>query len=366
LAAEGPASVAFNHALAVLIDGDRFEQAASPLEAGLAAAREQGSLLGLASLTGLKAIIVWRRGSLFDVEALSRVVLELLADSGTSLYDPTYWAYLAAALVERAELRQAEEALARTGIGPDMPILTSRGMPLFARARLRLAQGRGQEALADLLELRTRERALGVRHMRFPWRRDAVQAALALDDRALAEELATEQLKLTRRWDIPSARGIALSSAGLATGGAEGLELLAQGVDVLACSPARLDYARALADLGAALRRAGRRAQAREPLTEAIQVAQACGASALAARAHQELMTAGARPRRLQFTGAAALTAGERRIAALAAQGNSNRQIAAELFITTRTVENHLASCYRKLGISSRSQLPAALGQAAR
>jgi hypothetical protein len=180
--------------------------------------------------------------------------------------------------------------------------------------------------------------------MRFPWRRDAVQAALDLDDPELANELGEEQLELTTRWDIPSARGIALSTAGLATGGTEGLQLLAEGADLLAGWPARLDHARALADLGAALRRAGRRAQAREPLTDAIQTAQACGASALAARAHEELITAGARPRRLQFTGAAALTASERRVATLAAQGNSNRQIAAAPFITVRTVENHLAN----------------------
>jgi hypothetical protein len=71
--------------VAVLIDGDRFEQAASPLEAGLAAAREQGSLPGLASLTGLKVIVAWRRGTLFEVEAFSRVVLELLTESGHAL-----------------------------------------------------------------------------------------------------------------------------------------------------------------------------------------------------------------------------------------------------------------------------------------
>ena len=198
--------------------------------------------------------------------------------------------------------------------------------------------------------------------MRFPWRRDAVEAALALQDTALAAALAAEQLELARRWDIPSARGIALCTQGLATGGAEGLELLERGVALLSGSPARLDHVRALVDLGTALRRAGRRARAREPLQEAIQTAQACGASALAARAHEELLGTGARPRRLHFTGAEALTAGERRVATLAAQGQSNRQIAAALYITVRTVENHLAGCYRKLGISSRRDLPGALG----
>jgi DNA-binding CsgD family transcriptional regulator len=361
LAAQGPVSVPFNHAVAVLIDGDRFEQAAGPLAEALAEAREQGSLLGVASLTILQAVGAWRRGALFEVEAVCRGVLEMAEHCGTSVLDHTCWAYLGAVLTERSELDQAEQAIARTGVGPDLPNLTYEGMPFVARARLRLAQGRPDEALGDLLELRSRERTLGVRHMRFPWRRDAVGAALALDDPALAAELAGEQLELAGRWDIPSARGIALCTDGLATGGAEGLERLEQGVALLSGSPARLEQARALVDLGAALRRAGRRARAREPLEAAIRSAQACGASALAARAHQELLATGARPRRLQCTGADALTVSERRVATLAAQGESNRQIAVALYVTVRTVENHLASCYRKLGINSRHDLAGAL-----
>jgi DNA-binding CsgD family transcriptional regulator len=361
LAAQGPVSVAFNHAVAVLIDGDRFERASGPLAAALAAAREQGSLLGVACLTGMQAVGAWRRGALSEVEALCQVILQVGEDGGGWFFDRTYWAYLGAALTERSELDQAEEAIARIGVGPGIPNLSYEGMPFLARARLRLAQGRPAEALADLLELRSRERALGVRHMRFAWRRDAVAAALALDETALAAELAGEQLELVRTWDIPSARGIALCTQGVATGGADGLELLERGVALLSGSPARLDHVRALVDLGAALRRAGRRAHARESLREAIHTAQACGASALAARAHHELLATGARPRRLQFTGAQALTAGERRVATLAAQGQSNRQIAAALYVTVRTVENHLASCYRKLDISSRHDLAGAL-----
>jgi DNA-binding NarL/FixJ family response regulator len=361
LARQGSLSWAFNHAVAVLIDGDQLEQAAGPLEAGLAVAREQGSLPGVATLTGLQAIIAWRRGMVLETEALSREVLELFAASGTSVPDPHYRAYLGAALVEAGRLDEAEEAIARSGVGPGLPNLSFGGMPFVARARLRLADGRPDEALQDLLELRSREKALEVRHMRFAWRRDAVQASLALGDAKLAAELAGEQLELTTRWDIPSARGIALSTQGLAAGGGEGLELLAQGAALLAGSPARLDHARALADLGAALRREGRRAQARQPLTAAIEQARGCGATALAERARAELVAAGARPRRQRFTGVESLTAAEWRVARLATQGHSNREIAVALFITVRTVENHLASCYRKLGIGSRQALAGAL-----
>jgi DNA-binding CsgD family transcriptional regulator len=81
----------------------------------------------------------------------------------------------------------------------------------------------------------------------------------------------------------------------------------------------------------------------------------------LAEEAHEELIATGARPRRVVRTGAASLTPSERRIAAMAAEGLSNRDIAQALFVTLRTVEMHLSNSFRKLGISSRTQLPAAL-----
>jgi DNA-binding CsgD family transcriptional regulator len=361
LEAEGPMSVSFNHAVAVLVDGDRFEEAAGPVDTALAMARERGSLLGLTTLTGLRAIMAWRKGTLLEVEALCREIVRMAEDSDSPIVGVQYWAYLGAALTERSELEQAEAAIAKTRVGAGLPNGTADGMPFVARARLRLAQGRPDEALGDLLELRARERALGVRHMRFAWRADGVNAALAVDEPGLARELAAEQVDLTRRWDTPSARGIALCGQGLATGGADGLELLDRGAALLSRSPARLDHARALADLGAALRREGRRAQARPPLTAAIEHARVLGASALAERARRELVAAGAKPRRQQFSGAESLTAAEWRVARLARDGRSNRQIAAEQFVTVRTVENHLASCYRKLGIGSRRELAGAL-----
>jgi len=79
-------------------------------------------------------------------------------------------------------------------------------------------------------------------------------------------------------------------------------------------------------------------------------------------RAHDELQVAGARPRRLQFSGVEALTASERRVCDLAATGRSNREIAQELFVTPKTVENHLGRAYGKLGIGSREALADVLG----
>jgi DNA-binding NarL/FixJ family response regulator len=135
---------------------------------------------------------------------------------------------------------------------------------------------------------------------------------------------------------------------------------------VLGDSPARLEHGKARTELGAALRRANRRSQAREQLRQAVELATICGATHLAARAERELLATGARPRRIALSGADSLTPSERRVAELAASGPTNREIAQALFVTQRTIEVHLTSIYRKLGISSRSQLAAALADSPR
>jgi DNA-binding CsgD family transcriptional regulator len=150
----------------------------------------------------------------------------------------------------------------------------------------------------------------------------------------------------------------------LIRGGDDGIALIREALAVLEPSPARLEHAYALANLGAALRRANHRAEAREHLRLALELAQRCGAVLLAEEAHEELIATGARPRRIVQSGAASLTPSEGRIAAMAADGLSNRDIAQALFVTLRTVEMHLSNAFRKLGVSSRTQLPAALAGA--
>jgi DNA-binding CsgD family transcriptional regulator len=104
-----------------------------------------------------------------------------------------------------------------------------------------------------------------------------------------------------------------------------------------------------------------RRREGREALRRAAEQALACGATALAERAVAELGTGGGRRARLELTGVAALTPAERRVCALAADELTNRQIAQSLYVTEKTVELHLTSAYRKLGIRSRFQLAGAL-----
>ena len=126
-------------------------------------------------------------------------------------------------------------------------------------------------------------------------------------------------------------------------------------------SPARLEHARSLAEYGAALRRANHRAEAREPLRAALTWARGVGALAVARRAHEELEATGEKLRPLVAGGVESLTPSERRVADLAADGQTNRQIAQALFLTVKTVENHLTTAYRKLDIRTRNELPTAL-----
>jgi DNA-binding CsgD family transcriptional regulator len=149
-------------------------------------------------------------------------------------------------------------------------------------------------------------------------------------------------------------------------GGEQGELLLREAVEAFDQGDARLERARTLADLGAMLRRRNRRTQAREVLREALDGANRAGAARLAQRAETELRATGARPRRVVLTGLDSLTASERRIAELASEDLTNREIAQMLFITDRTVEGHLTSVFRKLHLDSRNELPAALAKGTR
>src|SRR4029450_8788073 len=144
-------------------------------------------------------------------------------------------------------------------------------------------------------------------------------------------------------------------------GGKTGIGLLREAVEVLAGSEARLKYAYALVDLGAALRRENRRTEGRQPLRGGVGLAQRLGAFGLAGRANEEIAATGARPRKVLQTGLDALTTSERRVGQLAADGMTNKEIAQTLFVTIKTVEMHLSHAYRKLGINSRAQLDNAL-----
>lgn len=272
----------------------------------------------------------------------------------------------ALALFESGELGAVEEALAASS-----PEHWSEAAPgsfglLWARAQLRIAQGRFEDAAPDLAELRRRGEAAGpgVRpHSEVRWPLE-VLLAHRLGESERARELAAMELEFSRRFEGPHYIGQMLRLSGIVNE-PDGLGFLREAVDVLAPSVFRLEYAKALVELGAALRRRGERAAAREPLREGLDLAYRCGAGPAVSQALEELRATGARPRRAVREGPDALTASESRTALLAARGRSNREIAQELCVTLKTVEGTLMRAYSKLGISgrgAREALPEALG----
>jgi DNA-binding CsgD family transcriptional regulator len=160
---------------------------------------------------------------------------------------------------------------------------------------------------------------------------------------------------------VPRAISVALRAAAVVADDAPRVDLLSEAVEAIEASPSRLERARALAALGGALLRAGRRRDAQPPLREALALADGMGAAPLVEAVRADLRASGARPRRTAVSGVDSLTPAELRVCRLAAQGLTNRQIAQELFVTGKTVQTHLAHAYRKLDVASRRELPAAL-----
>jgi DNA-binding CsgD family transcriptional regulator len=358
--ASGFATTAFFFAIEVLWLADRVEPARRALDGAVDEARRSGSAGGFACMSGWRCLLLAREGALADAEGDARSCAELSLPQGWFALAPPMLGYVLDVLIDCGELDDAERLLGRSGMAACAADEDIAFDPMVhARARLRAARGDLAGGRADLARLARR---------RARWNTDltlvpAVLAApeLAADDPDEARARAEQMLREAHAWGTPRAIGMALRAVGLLERGARGLELLDEAAAVLEPSPARLEYARALADLGAALRRANRRVAARGPLRRALDVADACGARPLAEQARRELRAAGARPRRQRISGVQALTASERRIAAMAADGLSNPEIAQALFVTKKTVEAHLGSAYRKLDIHSRTQLAAAL-----
>jgi DNA-binding CsgD family transcriptional regulator len=191
-----------------------------------------------------------------------------------------------------------------------------------------------------------------------PWRS---AAALLLADVGRHEEaraLAADELRRAETFGAARAIAVALRADALVGPSSDRAERLKCALELLEPLPARLEQARVLVDLGATYRAAGKRAAARAPLLDGLALASRCGGLALERRARAELAAIGIRPRTTGRSGTESLTPSERRVAELAAAGQTNREIAQTLFVTEKTVETHLGRVFRKLDVTSRRQLP--------
>jgi DNA-binding NarL/FixJ family response regulator len=332
--------------------------------AALEANQRRGATGGVAMCSAMLALIVYRKGSVLEAEAYARAAVELtppmLVVSSLGNH-----AALLDALVERGHLEEATAALETAGLMGELPQIGIAALLLDRRAQLFLARGDLEAARADLLEAEKLATGWGLLNPAFcSWRARSAALHARLGETDRARSLAAEDLERAEAYGASRAQGIARMTMGLAADDDhERIHWLSRAVGALEHSPASLEHARALAELGAALRRSNRRSDSRAPLQHAIDLARRCGAAPLAERAHDELRATSARPRRLVFTGVDSLTASELRIAKLAAGGRANPEIAQELYVTRKTVETHLTSVYRKLSITSRRELADALAR---
>jgi DNA-binding CsgD family transcriptional regulator/tetratricopeptide (TPR) repeat protein len=315
-------------------------------------ARERGWLIALAHGGFLRAMAEVPAGRIDEAAEDARMAYEFKKNSSPPI--AMIWSLLPLAdvLIEQDELDEAGWVLDQAVTVPGSltaPMLWER------RGRLRLAQHRPAEAHEALVRAADEWRGLGMLHPAMAtWRVDDCFALAELGEMKAARRRADEHLESARKVGVKGPIGAGLRAAARV---GEPVERLTAAVRLLEGSPFTLELVRALVDLGAARRRAGQRAGAREPLTRALDLAVRGGMRALADRARAELLAAGARPRRTACSGWDALTPAERRVATLAAEGRGNREIAQQLFVTRRTVETHLTHVFQKLGVATRAEL---------
>jgi DNA-binding CsgD family transcriptional regulator len=350
---EGDSFELLPQTLEVLVGFEQFDRAAGVFQRIDSAARLNGSTMLQLTAVGHRALIEARRGDLAAAETELRAAVERALELELRPLAVSFLWYCSDVLVERPDAADVSDVLETT---PPEPIsgLHAGALLLEARARARFSRGARDEAIGDLRRAGAIYMALGVTGGRAATWRSALALMLGPAEREEALALSSAELERARRAGNLRRIGIALRALGTLEQSQSRLE---EAVRVLARSPAQLEHARALVELGGARRRQGERAAGAAALRAGLELATRCGAVRLGERAELELAATGSRSRRDVATGYDELTPSELRVARLAADGRTSREIAEELFVTVRTVNTHLNHAYRKLGINSRKQL---------
>jgi DNA-binding CsgD family transcriptional regulator len=322
-------------------------------------ARRRGSVLGHTITAAWRGYSRLRRGRVAEALDDLRSALALTEEHELRIASPAVLAWWAEAMHEAGDPVPAAATLDAVELA-ELEHNTSGSMLLHSRGLVRAGLGWRDEAAADLRRCGATMDAVSWRNPNvLPWR-STLAGVIAASEPDEARDLVVEELELARVSAQPRAIGRAMHARALLEAPVD-VEGLRAAVAELERSPARLELARALTDLGAALCRANHRRDAREPLRRALDIAHRGGAVRAAERAREELVVAGGRPRRMAARGADALTPSELRVSRLAVEGLSNPEIAQALFVSRKAVEMHLTNAYRKLEIHSRAELPRAL-----
>lgn len=356
---DGAESRSLAHVAGCLSLCDDYPAAETALAFMFADARQRGSVATFAAASQLRSRQRLWTGPVGAAVLDARAAVEVWR-GGRQMYLHSAAYCLVSGLLEQDEPDAAERVLALCEHEP-MPLGFFAAWRHTAIGRLAVHRGEDTEALEEFLATgRLLDDLLSVNPTVLPWRSEAGLVAQRLGQGDLARTLVADELALAEQFGAPRPIGVARRAAGLLERGEQAVELLRSAVEPLAGCGARIEQSRTLVDLGGAIRRAGRPGEARGTLREALVLADAAGATALADRAREELRLAGGRaPAPTNTRGG--LTPSEHRVAELAAAGHSNRQIADALFVTVKSVEWHLGNVYRKLDIRGRRQLAAAL-----
>ncbi|MEU4565122.1 AAA family ATPase [Micromonospora sp. NPDC023956] len=314
-----------------------------------------------AVIRALRAEAALRLGDLSGAEHHARSALEDLPVPAWGVAVAGPLATLIACATESGRHAEADQWLAQPV--PPGAFRTPLGVHyLAARGRHHLALGRAHAATADLRRCGELMRAWGIDVAGLvPWRLELARVQLSVGNKAHATQLLQEQLRVPHGVDERT-RGRTLRLLATTAVPDHRRKLLSEAVNLLQNCGDRLELVRALGDTGQTLQRAGDWAQARLLVRRAYHLAQDCGAPVLAQRlVRREPGGLPAYPPAETPEPEDGLSEAERRVAALAAQGHTNRQISSKLFITVSTVEQHLTRVYRKLDVKRRTDLPARL-----
>jgi DNA-binding NarL/FixJ family response regulator len=350
--------------LVTLVLADRGDRVAGLFDLAIEGARCRGVMPGIAGGHGVRALGHYLDGDLREAQADAEIAIGVLRRYGLVAPLALWSAVAVNVLLARGEVGTAERLLEDLWGGRERVPGSPGAALLCARGDLRRALGRHAEARHDFLAAAERISWLPFANPEtHPWRTGLARCEAALGNDEGARAIATEAVEVARAADNARGAGVALRVQGVVAGGAERIELLAEATEILRNTRARAQHAEALLEHGAALRRANFRKDAREPLREALELAHRCGAVPLEERARTELAATGARPRKAVFTGVESLTPSELRVARLAAEGMTNREIAQSLTVTAKTVETHLRHVYQKLDVAKRTELGGLLGE---
>jgi DNA-binding CsgD family transcriptional regulator len=338
-----------------------FERAQSECAALAAHAREAGALAMLTGAQMIAADVALRLGDWDSADELTLETIRLTGETAQPLMEG--WVLITRARLTAARGRDEESraaALAALEIAESRGVTTGLRFVHTALGFLHLCLDRVDDAVA---ELEAAERLVeGTGHAEptiAPWAPDLVEAYVRqgrLDEASLV-------LATLRRQAASTGSAVAAAAAARCRGLLENDfdAAFAQALELHDRRPMPFERARTLLAYGRRLHRARRRAEARERLRQALQGFEGLRAAAWTRQTEAELRSAGARRRRGSQNGD--LTPQELRVAMAVRRGRTNRQIAAELFLSPKTVEFHLRQIYSKLDVHSRAQLVAALAE---